>query len=372
MPEVNTQPGERRRAGRPAPLSTPPAAGSSRWPVLAALLLVALWAVPVQGDTVTLRRSARVETFDEVTLQDVATLEGSYAQQFAALALTATRHRGGGPELSIAEIRQALNAAEVNWGKLSLRGDACHLRLRRALSEPEEEAEAATSGPQPIDPNGPPTLRLRVAKYISEWTGLPLADLRLSFSEHQEELLSLSERDYRFELTPIMSPDSLRIPVVVRVWREGAPQRQETVTVDIEKRVPVVVLKRDVDRETVLTAADVEVQVIWLSRSGAEPFASLTEVTGRVATKRLQAGKILRAGDLEQPILIKRRDKVRVYCLVGNLVLSTDTARAMEDGRLGEWIQLQREGGKRTFSAKVQGRGVALVEIPQPILGGGE
>ncbi len=340
--------------------------------MLAVLALVVSTATSALGDTVTLRRSARVETLERLVLAEVAQLDGSHAEGFAELALVVDTRPGARPVVGIDDVRRALEAAGANWGKLSLGGDECHLRLRQHVVEVEHEAEQQETGPAEIDPNGPPTLRLRVAKYISEWTGLPLSDLRLGFSAHQDELLALSEKDYRFELTPIMSPDSLRIPVVVRVWRDGEPQRQETVAVDIEKRLPVVVLKRDVDRDTVLSAADVEVQVIWLSQSGAQPLASLPEVVDRVSTKRLGAGKILRVGDLEQPTLIKRRDKVRVYCLVGNLVLSTDTARAMEDGRLGEWIQLQREGSRRTFSAKVQGRGIALVEWSQSIVGGSE
>ncbi len=371
MPEVNIQSGERRRARRQAPHFTPSRRGRLL-SALTALALAALTATPAFGDTVTLRRSARVETFERLRLAEVAQLEGSHAEGFAELALDVATRPGARPVVGIDDVRRALEAAGANWGKLSLGGDECHLRLRQPVVEGEDEVEQQETGPAAIDPNGPPTLRLRVARYISEWTGLPLRDLRLGFGRHQDELLALSEAEYRFELTPIMSPDSLRIPVVVRLWREGEPPRQETVTVDIEKRVPVVVLKRDVDRDTVLGAADVEVQVIWLSRSGAQPLASLSQVVERVATKRLGAGKILRAGDLEQPTLIKRRDKVRVYCLVGNLVLSTDTARAMEDGRLGEWIQLQRQGGRRTFSAKVQGRGIALVEWSQSMVGGSE
>jgi flagella basal body P-ring formation protein FlgA len=336
------------------------------------LLLLLGAALPAMADTVSLRTAARVPTLEALTLADVADLEGDYAASFAALTFDEAaleRVRGGAGVIEIADVRRLLDAADANWGELSLRGDACTIRLRSTARERNEAVEPVETGPVKIDPNGPPTLRLRVAKYISQWTELPLDRLRLTFSEHQVELLALSEHQYRFELTPIMSPDSLRIPVVVRVWEHEVPIRQETVTVDIEKRVPVVVLKNDLDRDAVVNEGDVEVRTIWLSQSGATPHQSLAEVMGRVASKRLHAGAILRSGDLEQPILISRRDKVRVYCLVGNLVLSTDTARAMEDGRLGEWIQLQREGSRRTFSAKVQGRGVALVELPEPVIG---
>ncbi len=372
MRDAMRQPGWWRQARR-----RPPQWRASRVGARALLCAAALLSAAhnLLGDTITLRSTARVEALASLRLGDVTDLDGAYAAEFRNVALDAglLRRSAAGPlTLDIAAIRRALDEAKANWGRLSLRGDVCAVRERRVSSGPAVVEPSAEPVPARIDPDGPPTLRLRVALYVSEWTGLPLDRLRLTFSEQQQDVLALLETEHRFELTPITSADSLRIPVVVRIWRDGVPLRQETISVDLEKHVPVVVLKRDVERDEALTAADVEVQTIWLSRSGPQPYTGLAEVAGRVAVKRLQAGKLLRAGDLEQPILINRRDKVRVYCLVGNLVLSTDTARALEEGRLGEWIQLQREGGRRTFSAKVQGRGVALVELSQPLLGGAE
>ncbi|MCK4872223.1 MAG: flagellar basal body P-ring formation protein FlgA [Phycisphaerales bacterium] len=314
---------------------------------------------PTHADTVALRSSARVVVLDAVTLGDVADLDGSYAEQFGSLSIEVNT-RGS---VDLAAVRSALDAADVNWGRISLQGLRCSVKIHRQRAGVDEsDADATRTEDDGLDPGGPPTLRLRLARYISRWTDLPLDDLRLAFDDRDAELLGLTEFEYRFELKPISTPGSSRIPIAVRVWRGDEPIRRETVTIDVTRRIPVVILKRDVRRDQQLTADDLDVQTIWTSAGGPEPIATIEDVVGRVAVKRLLVGAILRRTDLDQPIIIRRGDPVDVKCIVGNLML-THRARAQRDARLGEWVMLRLDGRKKTFRARVQGRGLAVVSI---------
>jgi len=328
----------------------------------------------VAADVITLNISARVDSFDNVLLRDVADINGEYAKQFADFPIqlySAVMPDSRWLKISVEDVKGALSHARVNWGRVSLQGSNCTVKLnlgkrkRTETGKPEKDTDGS------LNPDGKPTLRLRIAHYISHFTGLPFSDLRFHFAEEQKDLLDLSEDNYRFELQPILSPGSLRLAVVVRVWQDGLPVKRETIRVDIEKHLSVVVMKHQVRRGDIVKPDDVDIQKIWVTQGGAPPVAGIEKVTGRVAQKMLRAGQILRKGDLQEPVLIHRRDKVTVYCVAGNLVVSTDVVRAVSDGRKGEWVVLRREGSTKSFRALVTGRGAAIVKVTD-LTGGGD
>jgi flagella basal body P-ring formation protein FlgA len=100
----------------------------------------------------------------------------------------------------------------------------------------------------------------------------------------------------------------------------------------------------------------------WLSPSMA---AAGEGAIGQVVRGRIGAGEVVLGRDVEPPMVARRGDVVSVDCLAGGLVVRT-TARATENGREGEVITLQALNSKRTFRARMDGPGRAVLLADGP------
>ena len=108
--------------------------------------------------------------------------------------------------------------------------------------------------------------------------------------------------------------------------------------------------------------ADVAEQEQWMPPSQAGLCANRVAAIGRVASRNLKAGDLVRESHIRRNTLIKRGDTVTVRCLVGGAVISLQ-AEARAVGGEGETIEFRKQGERDAFRATVTSRGEAVVDL---------
>lgn len=356
-----------------------------------AILGAAAAAAPAPGDEIVLRAAVRLASgATEVRLADVAELAGPLAEALAdsVIAPAPTGGDGAALEIPLHQVRHALDALGVHWGKLQLSGRSVIVRPAaapvRGADPPLAMTAAAVGALSATPPGGGPeapapletaadlldqdTLRGEIVRMITR--GLARthpASLRLVFDEHQEAILSMSPSSARFEIHPRGSFTGDRIALGVEVWQDGQVAAAHVINVRPLHRVDVPVLKREVRRGERIATDDLALEPRWLSTSLAAAVIDPDQVAGREAAARIKAGVPLRLSDLVSQIIIERGDRVQVRCLVGGLVVSLE-AEARGSAARGEQVELRKLGERNTFFAKATAPGSAEIDL---VRGGG-
>ena len=100
----------------------------------------------------------------------------------------------------------------------------------------------------------------------------------------------------------------------------------------------------------------------WVERDRlpGDAILDLGEIEGLEARRRLAAGRVVRMRDARPEALIRRGETVTLGYASGALVLET-SARALEDGAMGEIVRLSNLDTDRTVRGRVVGRKRAAV-----------
>ncbi len=114
----------------------------------------------------------------------------------------------------------------------------------------------------------------------------------------------------------------------------------------------VVVTARSLPRGAVLRPEDVELQAVNLREGTNEYSSTVEEVIGRQTTRALPAGAPVPRDAIRQPLLVRRGDVVTVHAR-GPGIHVRITARAREDGSLGELVSVESIYDRKTFLARV-------------------
>ncbi|MHC4416528.1 MAG: flagellar basal body P-ring formation chaperone FlgA [Planctomycetota bacterium] len=349
-----------------------------------AVLVVGLTG-PARGDEITLKGSVRLPPGATVVhLRDIAELTGPHAERHADLVIAPLTDAVEPAEISVGQVRRALDEGGVHWGKVQLSGRRVIVRPpagKRAgpplAMAPVSITESTFRVDRAKHPERPDhvltftvaaqladlaTLRGAVATTIMQGLGVSPQDLQLSFDDRDAELLDTGQDRFRFEIQPLSSFDSDRIELSVRAWSDGRIQQSRSLTVRPRVKTDLVVPRRDIDRGRTIRQEDLSVETRWLGTSRAGMISALAEAVGRTASRKLRAGEPLGKRHLEREQLIKRGDRVIVRCLVGGVVISLE-AEARSDGAEGELVELRKLGERATFFATAIGRGSAVVDL---------
>ncbi len=336
--------------------------------ITALLLTLAVLASNARADSITLRPGATIPAGSPVTLADVAMLTGDGALAHAGVVIldNATDAANGRIwiEVTLDDVRAALRRAGIKLGPVALSGSKSILRLTGIA--PETPAPQAAPEPEPtgivVTPDGPATVRLRIAEALARLYAAEPADLRLLFDPRDDEFLDQLEHGRRIAVMTPTSAASSRMVVNVRIYTGDSMTDARSVTISLEIRRDVLILTSDVPRRTALTADAVRVAPMWVQAGGDALITDPAEAAGAIARSDLKAGAILRAESVEPAILVERGALVRVHCLSGGIALQMQ-ARALKAGRKGDLIEVRRDGSKRNFTARVDGANRVIVDI---------
>jgi flagella basal body P-ring formation protein FlgA len=337
-----------------------------------AVRAIALWiallaiAAPARAElgVITLNQAASVAPGDPALLRDVATLAGEPAMALAGTVIRIPAAGATSLTITTDDLRAALTGRNANWGRLTLRGSACQVRIGdrpRPLRSVEPGGESA---PVTIDLTGAQTVRTRLAQLVGRMFNVENEDLRLLFDERDAALLSRSVSEQtRVEIQPASTPSSSRMAFVVWIYEgKSLEPTSVTVRVDVLLRRPVVTATREIRRDEPIAEGDTVEAVQWIAPDGSASVAGSRQAIGMRAKRTIAAGSMIRADALEPPIACRRGDLVKVHCVSGGIVVKA-WARAMGRALEGEFVELRMNGSEKTFRARMTGHGAAVMEL---------
>jgi flagella basal body P-ring formation protein FlgA len=328
--------------------------------MLRAILIMMLFmsSAAFGATSVTLRASA-VAAPGEVALGDVASVEGDDAARLRGVVVASEWPSSG--EVTLRDVREALDEAGVNWGRVTLRGGTCRLRAGepRLASVAPQPSEREAPKPGVVKLDGPPSVRIKIAKVLGELYGVANEDLRLLFDDRDADILGPMAPGRRYEVVANSGASSERAPVTVTVFEGSRLVESRSVRADVQVRTSTLTLRRDVSRGERIEADALSAGERWISPAGSPVVASAEEAAGMLARTRLSAGTVLRESVLERPVLIRRNELATVHCLSGSVSLRVE-ARAMSDGRAGDVIEFRTSRDTEPFRARVSGAGIAV------------
>lgn len=346
---------------------------------LVALVLAVLApaGIALAQTSITVRAAATADLGADIRLADIATLTGPEAERLGAIVVAPKpkASKNGPDSLTIdpIQIRTALEKAGVNWARVTLSGVRCEVRSgaphKPAMEAPKREAKLP---PQPLNLDGPATVKTLISVRLAALYGVPAEDLRLRFvsdsPEDQALLAMLADGSRRVEIQPGASSNAGRVGVRVEVYERDRLTTSRTIAVEALVRREGCVATTTIDRDKLVTETDLVPDTRWLAPSADLPIP-MSNVIGQSARRRIEGGRPIVSDDVRPAISIQRGDEVVVHTLSGSVVLKS-RARAMSAAREGEIVELRRDGSKKSFFARAGGKGLAVVDLqnePTPI-----
>jgi len=339
--------------------------------MVATLFSLGMASTAAAGDEIVLRGSVRLDADHlAVRLADIADLRGEAAM---ALGDQIVFQNSALPTRSVTvnldAVRQRLDLVGANLGLLALSGRECVIRWRdggAAVIATDGARETTTA---PVDSAafaitfiGEPTIRGVVSDYLARvLLQCKPEDLQLTFRSGDEADLRQSAAGFEYEIKPIASKLSPTIPLCVNIYEGPTVVRTLRLSVEVAIRQQVIVVQRYVARGNVVEPGDVTEEVRLTPPHLTSPPRRLDEVLGQEAHGRLVPGQILEAGDTSSKIVIARHKELTVRARAGMFVIRM-RARALEDGRVGDSIRVQRLSDRVELSGVVGADGEIAID----------
>jgi flagellar basal body P-ring formation protein FlgA len=125
--------------------------------------------------------------------------------------------------------------------------------------------------------------------------------------------------------------------------------------------VLVAVLQQPVARGERIEASDFTTEA--RAPAAARGALSAERASGMEATRNLQAGAIVRQGDVMRPQLVHRGEPVTIRIVSGTLVI-TASGRALGGAADGEGVRVVVNATNRTLDGVVEGAGTVRISAP--------
>lgn len=323
--------------------------------VVIALVPAAAWG----QSSIELRSSARMTPGTPVTLAQIATLKGGDAIALAGIVIVPA---GQGPSsksaspitLTVDHVRSAIDGEQrVNWGRVTLRGSRCVVLPAESQAAAPPPARAEPERSTSVEPG---TVRAAAIRRLEQLTATPADRLRATFDAKDATLLDMSTAGRTIEINATATSD--RLPLAIRVYERDRTVAEATIRVNVEVEREVVRTSRALRRGETIDADDVTQEAAWTPLTTRPAEAG--RVVGSVTKDRIDEGHVLTDDDLAAALAVQRGELVSVRVVSGSVVVQTK-ARAMASARDGEFVRLRALDSPREFTARMDGRGRAVI-----------
>jgi flagella basal body P-ring formation protein FlgA len=318
--------------------------------LLAVLLTVASYPGRAAEPIVLTLRAAATVSAAQVTVGDVASLEGGDAQrreQLARLDLTELPLTSQPVLVSQQQIDFRLRLAGFDEHVFRLEGPH-YVRVSRPTSEALDNKIAAT------------------AKQALEQKLPALDEVAIQFNQPVRlPPLPANGEDIHLEAevrSPIVVPG--RILVEVGIYIRGARRFAQPVYLDVKKLQSAPVALRRIEAGEVFGPENFRLERVALDDNQKAGVAA-DSLVGRRARRTVAAGRILEPDDLEPDTaaaaVIHQRDLVHLVAKVGPLQVKA-RGEALQEGRIGQLIQVRNIDSSATVTGRVLDRSTVEVE----------
>lgn len=332
---------------------------------LLALLLAFALASPCalgQESTVAVRPSPRIQQAGPVTLGEIADLTGPEALRLKALVIVEDFAKeaaaDGTLRIEFARVRTAIEAHPgVNMGRLMLSGGTTTVRLGSAPAAANAPTPPVGVASRATPRAAPPTaLQQRVSERVAQALGVDPQDLRLEFPKSDASILATPLAGRTATITP--GGSGSQMPINVRIFEGDRIVASGTLRPTVEVRREVLVALSELNRGDGIDIATATRESRWISaaESPADPVTS----TGMTVRTRIATGSVIPARSLESPVVVAKGDLISVDVVSGTFAVRAQ-ARAMGPGRVGDVIEFRTQGATRTFRARIDSPGRAVM-----------
>ena len=145
---------------------------------------------------------------------------------------------------------------------------------------------------------------------------------------------------------------------VCKVLKKGKVVKTVWIPFRVEKKVYVVVAKRNIPAGEILTYRDVEIRPVPESR-GRNGLISLKEVVGKVVKRDIRAGEVIKRRDLKPNFIVLRGKPVKVIYDLGSIHIEL-LGLPMENGALGDIIKVKNISTGKKLLCKVVGQNTVV------------
>jgi len=148
---------------------------------------------------------------------------------------------------------------------------------------------------------------------------------------------------------------------VVRFFQDGVRVANHSVRASIEIRERYLTSTRQIGKEAVIQPDDVQVARRWVRMLSMRSISDPGEVVGKRLTVDIGPDREIRQSMLSEPILIRRKEVVRIVLDNGQMALST-AGMAEEDGADGQRIRVKNLSSQKIIIGEVVRKGMVKVE----------
>jgi len=284
----------------------------------------------------------RLADVSEITAADPAE-----AQRLAEIELFPAPVHPGQRFLLVRELEDLLLLRGVDLAQHRISGSS-----RVVINGPHDARGSAPPLPSSAARKARERVEQAVKQYLDQQAGQPTT-WQLEFKLSDQQLRSLwppaGEISVRGGHTPWAGPQVLEIEV-------AGPAGRETwrLHVNVQTAPAVVVTTRSLTPGTVLRTTDVRLQTGLLPNKPEECFYRLEQVVGHETTRALPAGVVLQRASVRAPLMVRRGEVVTVYARAAGIRVRT-TARARDEGAMGELVEVESLSSRKTYFARVCG-----------------
>jgi len=159
-----------------------------------------------------------------------------------------------------------------------------------------------------------------------------------------------------------ISDDPLRGWFRVKVMVEGKVVEELSIFARVRVERDVVTAVKPIRAGQRISADMVKLERVMLGPDGRDAFEKVADVLGRITSRSIGKGEFIRRSDLRLPVIVRRGDVVMIVARCGMIKVTT-RGKAVEDGRLGDVIEVENLNSKRRIHAEVTGPGVVMVRL---------
>lgn len=330
------------------------------------LIMLVSFSLPVGASAQTsieLRSSVTLKAGGPVKLGDIADVEGEGAAAIEDAVIEA-EPPSRSFDIDVGAVRAALDAGKlVRWGRTTLRGSTCSVTITGAeAKERKKTVETDVARPAAVKLDKTETVRTHVVSALTRLYGVGIEDLRLLFEDRDRELLDTPTAGHRVDVQATNSAGTSRVGLRTYVFSGDRITSQRTISVEVLVRRMVLIAVAPIDRGQEIQSGDFSESEQWHAPSTATP-CTVAQAVGAVTRARISTGQVIALANVEAPLVVKKGEIVEIHCLSGAIHLKATRARALAAGRDGELVPFQLEGSKRSFKARMSGRGSAVLVL---------
>ena len=202
-----------------------------------------------------------------------------------------------------------------------------------------------------------------VAQALEHRNGLgDAANLSVSFDQPVQDLKFDASTSGTLAPTSIrLDPRSGRFDVTFELGHaNGTSPTKLRYTGTAIEMIEALVLTRNIDRNEMIRAADLQIERRARAELGGAEPASREFAVGMQMRRPIRAGQALKASDLAKPDLVQRDQAVTLIYQTAGIYLTT-RGKALEAGT--DVVSVLNLQSKRTVTGRVTGRGQVSVDI---------